>query len=54
MQETYLRAFRGLGGFRGEAGLSTWLTRIAPYEALGRLRRGRCVADLGVVDAAAR
>ncbi len=54
VQEAYLRAFRGLDGFRGEAGLSTWLTRIALNEALGRLRRARPVADLGAVDAAAR
>ncbi len=54
VQEAYLRAFRGLDSFRGEAGLSTWLTRITLNEAFGRLRRGRPVADLGVVDAAAR
>ena len=29
VQEAYVRAFQGLAGFRGEAGLSTWLTRIA-------------------------
>ena len=54
VQEAYLRAFRGLDGFRGEAGFSTWLTRIALNEALGRLRRMRPVADLGAVEAAAR
>ncbi len=54
VQEAYVRAFRGLDGFRGEAGLSTWLTRIALNEALGRLRRGRPVVDLGALDAAAR
>src|SRR5215212_9567001 len=41
VQEAYVRAFQGLGGFRGEASLSTWLTRIAYNEALGRLRRRR-------------
>jgi len=41
VQETYLRAFSHLDDFRGEAGLSTWLTRIAINEALGRLRRRR-------------
>ena len=54
LQEAYLRAFRGLDGFRGEAGLSTWLTRIALNEALGRLRRGWPVVDPGALDAAAR
>ena len=29
LQETFLRAIRGLGSFRGEAQLKTWLTRIA-------------------------
>lgn len=28
-QETFLRAYHGLAGFRGEARLSTWLQRIA-------------------------
>lgn len=39
VQETYVRAFTHLDGFRGEASLGTWLTRIAMNEALGRLRR---------------
>jgi RNA polymerase sigma-70 factor, ECF subfamily len=29
LQETYLRALRGLDGFRGNSTLRTWLTRIA-------------------------
>jgi RNA polymerase sigma-70 factor, ECF subfamily len=40
VQETYLRAFAHIDRFRGEAKMSTWLTRIALNEALGRLRRG--------------
>jgi RNA polymerase sigma-70 factor (ECF subfamily) len=39
VQETFVRAFTGLAGFRAEASLSTWLTRIALNEAFGRLRR---------------
>ena len=46
VQETYVRAFSGLSGFRGEAQLSTWLTRIALNEALGRLRRRRPTVEL--------
>jgi RNA polymerase sigma-70 factor, ECF subfamily len=38
VQETYVRAFTHLDGFRGESGLSTWLSRIAINEALGRVR----------------
>jgi RNA polymerase sigma-70 factor (ECF subfamily) len=45
VQETYVRAFTGLDGFRGEAAFSTWLTRIAMNEALGRLRRRRPTVD---------
>lgn len=38
-QEAWMRAWRGLSGFRAESKLSTWLVRIAVNEALGRLRR---------------
>lgn len=41
MQESYVRAFRELAGFRGEARFSTWLTRIACHEALARARKRR-------------
>jgi RNA polymerase sigma-70 factor (ECF subfamily) len=46
VQETYVRAFTRLDEFRGEASLSTWLSRIAMNEALGRLRRQRPAVDL--------
>ena len=39
VQETYVRAFTHLESFRGESSFSTWLTRIAMNEALGRARR---------------
>lgn len=52
LQETYMRAFSSLGAFRGEASLSTWLSRIAINEALGRLRkRKRIVAMPGNPEA---
>src|SRR4051794_4838213 len=38
VQETYVRAFTHLDGFRGDSALSTWLSRIAINEALGRAR----------------
>jgi RNA polymerase sigma-70 factor (ECF subfamily) len=41
VQETYARAFTHLEDFRGDSSLSTWLSRIAINEALGRLRRER-------------
>jgi len=50
VQETYVRAFTHLDGFRGEARLSTWLTRIALNEALGRVRDRRPTTDLTHLD----
>ena len=44
VQETYLRAYRGIGKFRGDAQFSTWLYRITANCAathLGRRRRHR-------------
>jgi RNA polymerase sigma-70 factor, ECF subfamily len=46
VQETYVRAFTHLSDFRGESSLSTWLSRIAMNEALGRLRRERPGVEL--------
>jgi len=46
MQETYVRAFVHLAQFRGDALLSTWLTRIAAHEAFARVRQRRRLAAL--------
>lgn len=46
VQATYVQAFTHLGAFRREAQFSTWLTRIAVNEALGRVRRRRTTAGL--------
>jgi RNA polymerase sigma-70 factor (ECF subfamily) len=44
LQQAYVNAFTHLHQFAGTARFSTWLTRIATYEALARLRRrGRFV-----------
>ncbi|WFP74727.1 RNA polymerase sigma factor [Mesorhizobium sp. WSM4906] len=43
VQEAYMRAFAGLDTFRGDASLSTWLSRIVINEALGRLRKRKHV-----------
>jgi RNA polymerase sigma-70 factor, ECF subfamily len=51
VQEAYVRAFTHLESFRGDARLSTWLTRIALNEALGRLRQRHPTADLREIDA---
>ena len=41
VQAAYLRAFAALDTFEGRSSLSTWLTRIAINEALGRLRAAK-------------
>jgi RNA polymerase sigma-70 factor, ECF subfamily len=41
VQSAYMRAFANLPGFRGEASICTWLTRITLNEARGRLRARR-------------
>jgi RNA polymerase sigma-70 factor, ECF subfamily len=38
-QEAFLKAFRNLASFRGEAKFGTWLTTIALNEARSRIRR---------------
>jgi RNA polymerase sigma-70 factor (ECF subfamily) len=50
VQEAYVRAFAHLGEFRGDARLSTWLTRIVINEALGRQRQRRPTVDLKDID----
>ena len=39
LQEAYLSAYRGMRNFRGDATLSTWLSRMVVNECLGRLRK---------------
>lgn len=54
-QEAFLRAFRALPTFRGDASLRTFVTRIALHEATRRLRRRRLrVAIFGLFSSAGR
>ena len=46
VQDTYVRAYQHLHQFAGRARFSTWLTRIAVHEALGRLRGRRRAEEL--------
>lgn len=39
LQEAYLAAYRGIGRFRGDATLVTWLSRMVLNECLARLRK---------------
>lgn len=50
LQEAYACAFAAIGGFRGEAGVQTWLTRIVLNEARDRVRKRRPTVDLDVVE----
>jgi RNA polymerase sigma-70 factor (ECF subfamily) len=37
-QETFIRVYRGLAGFRGDSGLKTWIYRIAINQAMNQQR----------------
>jgi RNA polymerase sigma factor (sigma-70 family) len=50
LQETYIHAFMHLSQFRAEARLSSWLTRIALNEALGRRRQRRPTVDIKAIE----
>ncbi len=59
-QDAFVRAWRGLGSFRGDSAFTSWLHRLAVNAVLedGRRMRRRearveTVADLGTVDRAA-
>ena len=53
-QDTFVRAFRALPGFRGDSKLSTWLSRIAISQAVSRLRSKRHTAWDSIEDTLAR
>lgn len=46
VQEAYWKAYQAISGFRADAQLSTWLTRIVINESLARLRRNKRRADV--------
>ena len=50
VQEAALKAYKALGGFRGEAKFSTWLVKITLNEARMRLRRSRAEAEVSLED----
>ena len=50
MQDAYVRAYTHLAQFAGAARFSTWLTRIAVYEALARARRRRRVVEMDAMS----
>jgi RNA polymerase sigma-70 factor, ECF subfamily len=46
MQQAYVNAYTHLGQFTGRARFSTWLLRIATYEALARVRRRSRITEI--------
>lgn len=44
LQDTFIKAWNGIGAFRGEARLFSWMYRIAHNECISHLRRLRRVA----------
>jgi RNA polymerase sigma-70 factor (ECF subfamily) len=42
-QEVFIKAWRALGGFRGEAGFKTWLMRITANQCKDHLKKRRVV-----------
>ncbi len=44
-QDVFVRAFKGLGKFKGDAALSTWLYRVGVNVCLNRVTSKRPVAD---------
>jgi RNA polymerase sigma-70 factor (ECF subfamily) len=51
-QDVFLRAFRGLDRFRGDAQLSTWMYRLAVNAALSHATRAQARARKNVSDEA--
>jgi RNA polymerase sigma-70 factor (ECF subfamily) len=51
VQEAWTHAFAKLDGFRGEASVLTWMTRIVLNEAYGRLRRRRPTVGVDQIEA---
>jgi RNA polymerase sigma-70 factor (ECF subfamily) len=46
LQEAWVRAYEHLNQFEGRASFSTWITRVAFYEALARLRKSKRMRPL--------
>ena len=46
LQDAYVKAYRGLATFRGDAGVGTWLYRITYNTCMDHLRRSRRAGEL--------
>lgn len=54
LQDAYLQAYRAMGQFRGDARLSTWLTRIVVNQAIARSRKSARLAEVARLHADAQ
>ncbi|MCH9693564.1 MAG: RNA polymerase sigma factor [Gammaproteobacteria bacterium] len=50
VQESLISALRGLGDFKGESALKTWLHRITTNTAISKLRKLKRVAEESIDD----
>lgn len=46
VQNTFIKAWEALDGFRGEAKISTWLYRIAMYEGLNHIKQEKRKSEI--------
>jgi RNA polymerase sigma-70 factor (ECF subfamily) len=49
-QDTFLKAFESLGGYRGESKFSTWIYSIAYRKALDRVRKNSRMKPVELVE----
>jgi len=49
-QSVFIKAWKGLDGFRGDSKLSTWLYRIAHNESVSFLRSSKRMMDVDAAD----
>ncbi|NLT67154.1 MAG: sigma-70 family RNA polymerase sigma factor [Acidobacteria bacterium] len=54
LQETFLNVYRGIGRFRGDSKISTWISRITINVCLGMLRKGKTRQFVELEDEMAR
>ena len=52
LQDAYLKAYRSLAGFRGEAPFEAWLQRVVTHTCIDHLRRQDRRAEVGLEAAA--
>ena len=50
LQNTFVKAWQGIGSFHGDSKLSTWLSRIAINESLDFLRRQKNIVTISADD----